>query len=216
MPKTNAQAGRVIKILRETGAIITNSHFVYTSGKHGPVYINKDAIYPHTCQIATICSFIAEKYQGKGIQAVAGPALGGIILSQWTAYHLSRLEKHEVLGVYTEKTEDNGQIFRRGYDRLIEGKRVLVVEDLTTTGGSAKKVVEATRRHGGKVVGVCVMVNRDPKGVTGATMGASFSALAEFPAEAFDPQDCPLCRKGVPINTAVGHGEKFLVFRENR
>ncbi|MBI4991133.1 hypothetical protein HZB96_03505 [Candidatus Gottesmanbacteria bacterium] len=101
----------VLAIFKKTGGYITGSHIVYTSGKHGEVYLNKDAIYPHTKEISAICLEIAKKFKDKGIEVVSAPALGGIILSQWTAYHLSLLTNREVLGVYTENVRKaKGQV----------------------------------------------------------------------------------------------------------
>lgn len=200
----------VVDILKKVGAVITDSHFVYTSGKHGSVYVNKDAVYPHTKETSQIGKLFAEKYKNMNIDVVAAPALGGIILSQWVAYHLSKLKRKEILGVYTEKTPDKQMIFTRGYDRLIKGKKVLVIEDLTTTGGSVRKVVDTVKAAGGKVVAVCVMVNRDPEHVTSKVVGGPFSALGVLKASAFDEAACPLCKKNIPINTDVGHGKKYL------
>jgi orotate phosphoribosyltransferase len=200
----------VISILKKVQAVLTDGHFVYTSGKHGSVYVNKDAVYPHTKETSQIGKLFAEEFKNKNIDVVAAPALGGIILSQWTAYHLSKLQKKEVLGVYTEKTAENGQVFTRGYDKLIKGKNVLVIEDLTTTGGSVRKVVDTVRATGGKVVGIGVMINRDPKNVTSQVVGGPFVSLGILKAEAFDEKKCPLCKKGIPINTNAGHGRKYL------
>lgn len=200
----------VISILKKVGAVLTDDHFVYTSGKHGSVYINKDAVYPHTKETSAICRMIAEKFKNKRIDVVAAPALGGIILSQWTAHWLSQLTRTEVLGVYTEKDAEKNQIFTRGYDKLVKGKRVLVIEDLTTTGGSVRKVVDSVRTADGTVVAVAVMVNRDPEHVTAKVVGAPFWVLGILKAEAFDEATCPLCKKEIPINTTVGHGKKFL------
>lgn len=200
----------VVDILKSVGAIITDSHLVYTSGKHGSVYINKDAVYPHTEETSQIGLMFAEKFKDMDIDVVAAPALGGIILSQWTAYHLSKLKGKEVLGVYTEKTPEKNQIFTRGYDKLVKDKKVLVIEDLTTTGGSVRKVVDSVKAVGGNVVAVCVMVNRDPEKVTSEVVGGPFSALGILKAEAWDEKDCKLCKTGVPINTNVGHGKKYL------
>lgn len=204
------ETNEVIEILKKVGAVITNSHFVYTSGKHGEVYINKDAVYPHTTETSRIGTLFAEKYKDSDIDVVAAPALGGIILSQWTAYHLTRLKGKEVLGVYTEKTPEKNQIFTRGYDTHVKGKKVLVIEDLTTTGGSVRKVVDSVKSAGGDVVAVCVMVNRDPENVNSEVVGAPFSALGVLKAVAYDEIACPLCKSGVQINTDVGHGKKYL------
>lgn len=203
----------VVRILRGIGAIVTDDHFVYTSGKHGSVYIRKDMLYPHTKKTSDVCKLIAEKFKNKDVDVVVGPSIGGIILSQWTAYYLSRLKNKEVLGVFTEKDENSNQIFKREYDKLVKEKKVLIVEDLTTTGGSVAKVVKSVKKAGGKVIAVCVMVNRDPEKVTSKSIGAPLSYLGIFRAEAFDAEKCPLCNKKIPINTAVGHGKKYLEAR---
>lgn len=203
----------VVSILKSVGAVLTDDHFVYTSGLHGNVYINKDALYPHTKETSMVGRMFAEKFKGMNIDVVAGPALGGIILSQWTAYHLSQRKGKEVLGVYTEKTQEKQQVFTRGYDILVKRKNVLVIEDLTTTGRSVRKVVDSVRAAGGNVVAVCVMVNRDPINVTSKVVGGPFSALGILKAGAFDEAECPLCKAGKPINTTVGHGKKYLESR---
>lgn len=202
--------GKVVDILKKIGAVITDDHFVYTSGKHGSVYINKDALYPHTAETSEVCRIMAEMFKDREIEAVVGPALGGIILSQWVAHHLSQMKGKEVFGVYTEKDATENQILRRGYDQVIKGKKVLVVEDLTTTGGSVKKVVDTVRQAGGEVVAVCVMVNRDPINVNESTVGSAFVAADVLEAQAFDEAVCPLCKANKPINTKIGHGKAYL------
>lgn len=199
----------VIAILKGVNAIITDSHFVLTSGRHGSAYIRKDLLYPHTKETSDLCMLFADKFKNKDIDVV-GPSIGGIVLSQWTAHHLSKLKNKEILGIFTEKDENSNQIFKREYDLLAKGKNVLVVEDLTTTGGSVKKVVDTVREAGGNVVEVCVMVNRDPERVTSEVIGAPLSYLGVFPTESFAEEECPLCKSGVPVNTTVGHGKKFL------
>jgi len=200
----------LLNIFKKTGGYITDSHIIYTSGKHGEAYLNKDAIYPHTKEISAICLEIATRFKDEGIEVVAAPALGGIILSQWTAYHLTQLIDKEVIGVYTEKTPDKNQIFTRGYDKLIKGKKVLIVEDITTTGGSVKKVIESVRIAGGEVMAVCVLVNRDPQNINSESIGAPFYSLAEVKMQSWEEQNCPLCKKRVPINIAVGKGREYL------
>lgn len=208
---------KVIKLLKKVGAILTDDHFVYTSGKHGSVYINKDFLYPHVKETAQVGRMFAEKFKNKAVDVVAAPAVGGTILCTWTVYYLSRLKGKEILSVYTEKDKgttasaaESEQIFRRGYDRFIKGKKVLVLEDLTTTGISVKKTVAAVKAAGGKPVAVCVMVNRDEKNVNAKVVGAPFYSLGVFPAQAFPAEDCPLCKKGIPVNVKIGHGKKFL------
>jgi orotate phosphoribosyltransferase len=200
----------VLNLLKKTGAVLTDSHFVGTSGKHFATYINKDALYPHTKETSEICKLMAEKVKDLEIDAVIGPSVGGIILSSWTAYHLSQIKGKEVLGVYTEKDESGNQIFKRGYDKIVSGKKVVIVEDLTTTGGSAKKVVETAKSVGANVVGVVVMVNKNPKDVTSEYFGVPFFFLDVLEVQVYDEAECPLCKSGVPIDTRVGHGKKYL------
>lgn len=206
----------IIDILKETGALITDDHFVYTSGKHGSVYINKDAIYPHTEKASEVGMLFAEKLKDKNVDVIVGPMIGGIILSQWTAYHLSKLQNKEILSVYTEKDFQNNQVFgRRGYDKLVIGKNVFIVEDLTTTGGSVAKVVNTVKNAGGDVITVGVMIDRSDSGMTENIIGAPFFTLGALPAEAFDANVCPLCKEGKQVNTKIGHGKKFLEQKGN-
>jgi orotate phosphoribosyltransferase len=202
----------VVEVLEEAGAVIRNSHLVYTSGRHGSVYINKDAMYPHTDAVAELCERVALRFSVRGIEVVAAPAIGGVILSQWVASSLTFIDHHdvEVLAVYAEKEPDGSFAFRRGYDRLLAGRKVLVVEDVLTTGGSLRAVIEAVRRCGGTIAGVAALVNRG--GVTAEQLGSPVPllALATIELESYPEEDCPLCRAGVPINTEVGKGRDFL------
>jgi orotate phosphoribosyltransferase len=198
------------QLLARIGAVITGSHIVYTSGRHGTAYVNKDAIYPHTRETSQLCRAIAEAYRGDAVEVVLGPAVGGTILSQWVAHHLSEINGREVLAVYADKGEDDGFVIRRGYDKLMHGKRVLLVEDVLTTGGSAKKVVDAARGIGAEVVGLGAICNRG--GVTAKDLGdiPRFTALLDVQLESWAENECPACRQGVPVNTSVGHGKEFL------
>jgi len=198
----------VIEILTKVDAIISNSHFVGTSGLHFDTYMNKDVLYPHIKETSQICKLYADKYKDKNIEIVVGPALGGIILSQWVTHHLNAAGGN-ALAVYTEKNTEGEQIFTRGYGPLVKDKRVLIVEDNISTGGSVMKVIKAVREAGGNVVGVCAMVNRN-KEVTSETLGVPFEALSNFYVSLYSAADCPLCKKSIPINTSVGHGSKFL------
>ncbi|OHA93896.1 MAG: hypothetical protein A3E02_02365 [Candidatus Zambryskibacteria bacterium RIFCSPHIGHO2_12_FULL_38_34] len=217
----------VLKVLGKFGAVITNSHIVYTSGKHGTAYINKDAIYPHTHLTSMLCSAIALEFSAKEflVDVVIAPAIGAVVLSQWVAYHLTNLVEHEVLGVYAEKegTElisssygplspkhEDKFVIKRGYDKILEGKRVLVVEDVLTTGGSVKKVIEATRATGGGVVGLGVLCNRG--GITSKDVAnpPKLFSLVNVKLDAWDEEVCPLCANNIPINTDVGKGREYL------
>lgn len=197
----------VIEILKKVGAVLENDHFVGTSGLHFNTYVNKDFLYPHTKETGEVGRLFAEKYKDKNIEVVVGPALGGIILSQWTAHHLSEINQKEVLGIYAEKTPDGGQIFTRGYDNYVKGKRVLVVEDIITTGGSLVKTADAVRNAGGEIVAICAMVNKT-KDLKIEQYPVEF--LSTLFIDTYEAEACPLCKEGIPVNIKVGHGKKFL------
>lgn len=204
----------VLSILGKVGAIIVDSHIVYTSGKHGKAYINKDAVYPHTRDTSALCRAIAAHFADSGADMVIAPVIGGVILSQWVAHHLTEMTGREVLSAYAEKDGDSF-VIKRGYDKLASGKKVLVVEDVLTTGGSARKVVEAVRALGADVVGLGVLCNR---GVSAADTGnpPRMFALLNLKQDAWDEGCCPMCAAGVPINTNVGKGREYLARRSNK
>lgn len=206
----------IIEILKKVGAFMTEGHFVGTSGIHINTYVNKDALYTHPKDTSRVCELMAQKVKDFEIDAVVGPALGGIILSQWTAYHLSEIKGKEVLAIYTEKNKEGIQQFTRGYDKLVKGKNVLIVEDAPTTGGSAKKVVEIVNSIGGKVVAVSVMVNKNKKEVNSEFFGVPFFPLAEVDMQSYEAINCLMCKNGVPVNTTYGHGKKFLEEQKNK
>src|SRR6266567_1917244 len=94
---------KVFKLLEKADAIFDNSHFVFTSGKHAPRYLNKMALFVHPLLASSMGELFAEKYKNADVEVVVTPALGGIVLAQWTAYHLSKFKNHEILAIYTEK-----------------------------------------------------------------------------------------------------------------
>jgi len=199
-----------LRIIEDTGAL-KQGHFVLTSGLHTENYINKDAIYLHPDEIASLAKCIAYEYRDAGIEAVLGPAMGGVILSQWVAFHLSRMTKRDVLAVYADKDETGrGFVMKRGYDRAIIGKRILIVEDVINTGGSVKKAVDLARENGCKVVGVGALCNRG--GATHEKVGhpGKLTSVIDIKFETWTEDECPLCKKHVHINTDVGKGQEFL------
>ncbi|GAC1392099.1 MAG: phosphoribosyltransferase family protein [Ktedonobacteraceae bacterium] len=202
----------IMQMFVDAGAIITNSHFVYSSGRHSSVYINKDALYLHTGIISKLCQQMVQPYNADQIDVVVGPVLGGIVLSQWTTHHLNtKRAAGETLAVYAEKEQGSDQefVFHRGYDKHITGKNILIVEDILTTGGSVRRVIELVRKHGGNVVGLSALCNRgnvQPKDVGDVPI----NTLITLDLETYIEEECPFCQQHVPINTNVGKGRMFL------
>lgn len=210
-----ADEAQILALLAEMGAILTNDHLVYTSGKHGSAYVNKDAVYPHTEIVRALCHVLALRVQDLLIDAVIAPVIGGVVLSFQTAQELTQHKsgQKEVICTYAEKAE-GGFIISRGFDRLLDGKLVLVVEDVLTTGGSVAKVVEALRQVGGIPAAVAVLCNRG--GVKASVLGVDrLESLVNVAMDAWDEAECPLCAQGVPVNVTVGKGRQFLARKQH-
>jgi orotate phosphoribosyltransferase len=206
---------QVRELLLHSGALL-QGHFVYTSGKHGDQYINKDALYMYPERVAMVCRSLALPFvKGQMMpDVVVAPAIGAIVLGQGVTSYLYGYSGGHVRSVYAEKAEGGDFVIKRGYEEFIPGKNVLVVEDLFTTGGSAKKVVDAVRALDGKVMAVVGLANRG--GVKAEDVGNPpiFQSLLNITMAAHDPVDCPMCRMRMPVNPKVGHGAKFLAAKQ--
>src|SRR6185437_5872469 len=128
------------RILAQTQAVLENDHFVYINGDHGSGWIDKDAIYPTTEHVARLCQDLADEVKGWNAEAVCGPAMGGLIVAEWTAHALGVLALYAEHDPAPQGNALRGQfILRRGYDQLVAGKRVLIVDDIVNTGQSLKE-----------------------------------------------------------------------------
>jgi orotate phosphoribosyltransferase len=182
-----AESASVLDIFRQTGAIL-EGHFLLTSGRHSGTYLEKFRVLQYPEQTQRLCRLIAEHFRDGGVELVAGPTTGGIILSFEVARQLG------VRGIFAEKA-GGGRRFLRGF-RVEPGERTLVVDDILTTGGSIRDVLDAVRQAGGEPVGVAVLADR----TAGATdFGVPFFACTALKIESYDPSDCPLCRGGIPL-----------------
>lgn len=211
--KSNMTEPDVLDLLERVGAF-RKGHFVLTHGRHTDTYINKDAMYPYTRETSTLCLAMAQKFRDSDVDAVIGPAVGAAILSQWVAYHLSEIHGKDVLAVYADKDGVGGFILKRGYNALIAGKRVIVIEDLMTTGGSVRKVIDIVRANGSEVVGVGVVCNRG--NVTPAQIGnpPKLVSLVNVELDSWEASECALCERKIPINQDIGHGREFVAKKD--
>ena len=163
-------------------------HFQFTSGRHSDNYMQCARLFEHPGDSVTICSDVAEAFRDKGVDLVAGPALGGIIM----AYEVARILG--VRNVFAER-ENGTMTLRRGFE-VAPGSRALVVEDVVTTGGSVKEVIELLVGLGVEVVGVGSVVDRSNGTVD---FGVPFHAVATMDLKSWEAEDCHLCRQGLPI-----------------
>lgn len=206
------QEYQALALFEQLGAIIKHGHFVYASGRHGDTYINKDALYPNISAVSRLCKELAVRmYTGSTINTVIGPAMGGVILSQWVAYHLTVIQGFEAAAIYAEKSpSDHTFVVRPSFYEHIRGKRILVVEDQLTTGASAAQVVQAVRKKGGNVIGLGALWNRG--GVTENAVGGvpAIKSVIHKRFESWSEDDCPLCLCKSTVNTKFGHGQEFI------
>jgi orotate phosphoribosyltransferase len=194
----------VLSELDRVGAILLDRHFVYKSGKHGSGYINLDPLFPDVELVSAICAELVQPFEDS-FDTVAGPATGGIVLAFAAA---DRAARPNVRAVWADKTADGFAFERAGFLAQVSGRRVLVVEDLLTTGGSVAAVCREVVGHGGVLVGASVICNRGA--VTAEQIGVPrLESLATVNFEAVDPQHCPLCAAEVPIVADIGHGAAY-------
>ncbi len=199
----------LIRMLRTQGALLEDDHFVYAGGGHGSAYIVKDALYPNIRLMDLLYRNMIMPVVNAGIETVIGPAIGGIILANNCARHLMQYAGNgEVSAVYAEKKQ-GGFLIGRGYDKYVTRRRVLVVEDVLNSGQTVRQVVEAVKACGGIPLAVTAIVNRGDAGA--ADLGVDrLHALLDYKLEAWPAHICPLCEKGMPVNTTYGHGVEFL------
>lgn len=199
------------QLLFDIGAVTIDGHFIYTGGKHGSTYINKDAIYPHTDIIRGLCHVLARKVEHLPIEVVVGPAVGGIVL----AYQMAvELQLHLGIDIaiafaYAEKGE-GGFLLNRGFDRLVANKNVLIAEDTLTTGFSAAQVAQAVRLAGGKPFAVGALFNRGKVTAEQLSVAQLYTLLDINFVDIWDPAECPLCLAKIPINTTLGKGRTLI------
>jgi orotate phosphoribosyltransferase len=148
-------------------------------------------------------------------EIVCGPATGGLVLSQWLAYHLgvlSTFADHDTKcgAIHRNHLTPDRFILRRNYDRLVAGKSVLVVDYIVNTWHSIKQTVEAVKRSGGNVIGAAAICTRGNASGESQIGGNNFQYLLEYKIPAWPAASCELCRTGVPVNTHYAHGLEFV------
>ncbi|MDF2566116.1 MAG: Orotate phosphoribosyltransferase [Massilibacillus sp.] len=178
----------VKELFIKTGAIL-EGHFLLTSGLHSPMYVEKFQVLQHPKYTEELCKALADKFVDENIEVVVGPVTGGILLAH---------EVGKALGtraIFTER--ENGKMtLRRGF-KITKGERVLIVEDIVTTGGSIKEVVEVVKEQGGIPVGIGMLVDRSCGKASFDEV--PYKTLLHLTVTTYQPDDCPLCREGQPM-----------------
>ena len=185
----------ILEMLKKIG-VLMEGHFILTSGRHSSQYLQCARIFQYPSYGEQIASILAQAFSEDDIDIVIGPAIGGIILS----YEVAKALKVQAL--FAER--ENGIMnLRRGF-KIPQGSNVLVVEDVVTTGGSVKEVIELVNKAGSNVVGVGAIVDRSNGKLD---FGCKFNAVISMDIPSFDKDDCPLCKQGLP---AIKPGSKYI------
>lgn len=180
----------VKQLLLDTKAIL-EGHFLLTSGLHSPMYVEKFNVLQHPKYTEKLCQKLAERFKDQKVELVIGPMTGGILLAH---------EVGKALGtraIFTER-EKGVMTLRRGF-RIEPGTRVLIVEDIVTTGGSVREVVDVVKQSGGEIVGVGLLVDRSGGKAEFGIPKDKVQALLHLTVPTYQPDDCPLCKEGVPM-----------------
>ncbi len=181
----------LLDLFRKSGALL-EGHFRLTSGLHSPGYLQCALVLQHPRQAAALGAAVADRTRDVRATAVLSPALGGVIIGQEVGRAL------DIRAMFAER-QDGTLTLRRGF-MLSESDRVLVVEDVMTTGGSTRETMQVARAAGAQVVGAAAIVDRSAPAVSrAADLGVPFISLLRIDLPAYAPDVCPLCAQGLPV-----------------
>jgi orotate phosphoribosyltransferase len=176
------------EMLSSTGAMLSG-HFLLSSGLHSGQYLQCALLLSYPAYAAKLCKVLAGYFKKDNIEIVIGPAYGGIIVS----YELARTLKAQAL--FTER-KDNVMQLRRGF-AIKKGQRVLIAEDVVTTGKSVKEVINTIRPYGPKIVGVAALIDRS---ITRNPFGKlKLTCAQKINIKTYTTDKCPLCKKKIPL-----------------
>ncbi|HET6272206.1 MAG TPA: orotate phosphoribosyltransferase [Bacteroidota bacterium] len=180
---------QVLSLFRESGALL-EGHFQLTSGLHSPQYFQCAKVLQFPAHATMLCRNIAAHFKEAGIDVVIAPALGGIVVGQEVGRQLGART------LFTERKEGVMEL-RRGFE-IRRGERVLVCEDVVTTGGSVFEVIRIVKAQGGVLAGVGYVVDRSGGKVRfDVEDGGSQYAILQMDVIAYRPESCPLCKQGI-------------------
>ncbi|PLV59070.1 orotate phosphoribosyltransferase [Thermotoga sp. KOL6] len=184
------------EILEKTGALM-EGHFVLSSGKHSSKYVQCARLFEFPEYGDVVGKELAKLLEKYDVKTVVGPAMGGVILSYVVARYL------KARALFAER--ENGVMkLRRGF-HVKSGERVAVVEDVVTTGGSVKEVIELLKKEGATVVCVGAIIDRSRSKVD---FGVPFKKLLTLDLPTYEPDECPLCKQGIPSMKPGSRGLK--------
>ena len=190
---------KILDTLVKTGAIL-GGHFLLTSGLHSDKYVEKFRLIENPESLNFVCSSMAETYKDKNIDVVLGAAIGGILIAGGVGKHLN--VKH----IFTERVNDIMEL-RRGFT-INKNSKVLIVEDIVTTGGSIFELLEVVKNCEAEVIGISSILDRNDKPID---FGASYAPLIQYPVKSWKKEDCPQCLNNLEIIHPGRSGKKVKI-----
>lgn len=178
---------RFLGDLKSTGALL-EGHFILSSGRHSPGYVQCALLLQYPRLAEKYASLLAGNFPDAGISAVIGPALGGIVLAYETARAIG------ARALFAERSPSGAMTLRRGFN-ISRGEKILVAEDVITTGASALEVLQLAESCGGLPEGVCSLIDRSGGAFS---PGVRTACVMELEMASWTAGECPLCREGVP------------------
>lgn len=177
----------IIAMMKEAGVLL-EGHFLLTSGRHSDKYMQCAKIFQDAKYSVPLCAELVAQYRDENVELVIGPAIGAISMSYEVGKQLG------VRNIFAER-ENGVMTLRRGFT-IEKGERVLIVEDVVTTGGSVREVMNLVRACGGEIVGVGSIVDR-----TGGAIdfGVPYRSAFSMDITSYEPENCPICKTGMPL-----------------
>jgi len=191
------QSNELLDLLKSTGAIM-DGHFLLTSGRHSNIYIEKFRILEEPFALDAVCKKMAEIVAKYEVDVVLGAAIGGILLSGGLGRYLG--VKH----IFSERVDGRMEL-RRGFE-ITKGQKIVIVEDIITTGGSVFELIELVEQYKAQVLHVVNLVDRTKDGID---FGVPATALLKIPSESWEVDLCPLCDSKINITERGRTGKKM-------
>ena len=183
----NLTENNILEIFKKTGALL-QGHFLLTSGRHSNIYFQCAKVLQYPEYTEKVCTIISDYFKNYKIDTVISPAMGGIIVGQEVARQLNKRS------IFAER-EDKKLTLRRGFT-IDRGEKILVCEDVVTTGGSVFEVIDIVKDLGGEVVGVGYIVDRSNGKVD---FGYPQKSTMKMDVISYLPEECPLCKENIPL-----------------
>ena len=182
------QQEEVYNLFKQADALL-DGHFLLTSGLHSPTYLEKFLVLQYPNTVERFCAELASRFADSGIEIVVGPTTGGVMLAYEVGKQLG------VRGIFAERGDNGGRVLRRGF-KLRPGERVLLVDDILTTGSSVRDTMQVIEDAKAQLIGVAVLADRSGGKVD---FGVRLESLLKLDVQQYTAEECPQCAAAIPL-----------------